>query len=120
MEKQNGIQERIYPLRPSELVGQPDFLTVIEPLVLDEEERKGLADFEQPLFEEAQRLKGISASTHVIYPGAFTDEEGSRIFAEIYLVREVENGETFSEQEIIEGFFATGRYPFSKRSVYHC
>lgn len=36
---------------------------------------------------------------------AFANEEGSRIFAEIYLDREMEDGETFSEQEIVKGFW---------------
>lgn len=104
MEKQSEIQERIYPLRPSEFVGQMDFLGNIEPLVLSKKEISQLAEFEQPLFEEIKRLKEISVSTHVIYPGAFTDEKGGRVFAIIYLGREAEEGETFSEQEIIDKF----------------
>jgi hypothetical protein len=104
MEEKDGLQKSAYPLRPNELVSQSDFLADVEPLDLSEGERKKLVVFEEPLFEEVKRLKGISTSTHVIYPKAFTDEKGSRIFAQIYLGRETQDGEVFSEQEIMEGF----------------
>ena len=94
-----------YPPRPSEIIRHPDFLTGVEPLSLIEGEKEEISRFEAPLFDELQKIKGISVSTHVIYPMAFANEEGSRIFAEIYLDREMEDGETFSEQEIVKGFW---------------
>ncbi|MBU1200336.1 hypothetical protein KJ953_02250 [Patescibacteria group bacterium] len=105
MEKQNKTQgqERINPLRPSELVAHPDFLTNIEPLVLSDKERTELAEFEQPLFEKIKKLRGIMVSTHVIYPGAFTNKEGSKVFNEVYLGKDdVEKQDSFSEEEIIK------------------
>jgi hypothetical protein len=106
---ENSREERAnspYPLRPSEITRHPDFLADVEPLSLNDEEGEEILKFEEPLFSELRRIKDISVSTHVIYPMAFANEEGSRIFAEIYLGREVEGEETFSEQEIIEEFLA--------------
>jgi hypothetical protein len=95
-----------YPLRPSEITRHSDFLADVEPLPLTEGEKEEVLKFEEPLFSELQKIKDISVSTHVIFPMAFANEEGSRIFAEIYLGREMENGETFSAQEIIERFWS--------------
>ncbi|MFH1289275.1 MAG: hypothetical protein ABIH88_00970 [Patescibacteria group bacterium] len=106
MENEAKGESSLYPLRPSEITQHPDFLVDVEPLSLNDEEREEISKFEEPLFSELRIIKDISVSTHVIYPMAFANEEGSRIFAEIYLGREVENEKTFSEQEIIEGFLA--------------
>lgn len=106
MENGAKSENSLYPLRPSEITRHPDFLADVKPLSLNEVEREEISKFEEPLFSELQRIKDISVSTHVIYPMAFANEEGSKIFAEIYLGREVKSGEVFTEQEIIEGFFA--------------
>lgn len=97
----------IYPLRPSEFVSQLDTLANVEPLVLSESEKKELSDFEQPLFDETQRLKKISISEHTIYPDYFTTQEGSSLFTEIYLGREIKEGEKISRDEVIRVFFNT-------------
>ena len=75
----------LYPLRPSEIIRHPDFLADVEPLSLTEEEKGEISKFEESLFDELRRIKDISVSTHVIYPEAFTSEEGGRIFSATYL-----------------------------------
>jgi len=80
-----------YPLRPSELVYDPDFLTEIQPLPLTEAQRGEISAFEEPLFKKLQKLKKIPVSSHTIYPGAFTSERGSRLFSAIYLDRELKD-----------------------------
>jgi len=74
----------LYPLRPSELIHQPDFRVDIKPLSLTEEERREILEFEEPFYNKLEKLKDISVPTHTIYPEAFTTEEGRRIFAGVY------------------------------------
>lgn len=86
MENSSGKNNNLlYPPRPSEIVHRTDFLSDVQPLPLTEAGKTEISAFEEPLFGELQKLKGVTASTHLIYPEAFVDERGSRIFSAIYL-----------------------------------
>ncbi len=74
-----------YPLRSSEIINRINLSSLTPEVTLSDGERKGLFDFEQPLFEQLKALKDISVSGHVIYPAAFTTEKGKSLFQATYL-----------------------------------
>ena len=76
-----------YPLRPSELVNNPEFISSldVEPIPLTEQEQQQLTQFDQELYEQYKSAKSGEVGNHVIYPAQFTDKQGQRIFSSVYL-----------------------------------
>ncbi len=74
-----------YPLRASELVKDFPVEILQEKISLTKEEKLQILQFEGPLALKLKEVKAPSIEDHVIYPEAFTTEQGSRIFAAIYV-----------------------------------
>lgn len=92
-----------YPLRASELIRREDLLGDVESLKLSSSERSGLLEFEKPFFKRVEQLREITVSDHKIYPEAFTDEKGRRLFAVVYLDGHLDNRiERLSEEHGVE------------------
>jgi hypothetical protein len=74
-----------YPLRPSELVNNPEFISSldVEPIPLTEQEQQQLMQFDQELYEQYKSAKSGEVGNHVIYPDQFTDKQGQRIFSAV-------------------------------------
>ncbi|MGA2910977.1 MAG: hypothetical protein ABSE04_04245 [Candidatus Microgenomates bacterium] len=74
-----------YPLRASEAVGNMESLLAVKPLELSLDEKVRLKVFEEGLFTKYERATHFEITEHTIYPGAFTTEEGKKLFTDIYL-----------------------------------
>lgn len=80
-----------YPQRPSELVKNfcSQFSETKRTLTL--QQRMQIQMFEEPLFLELKEIKEQDVEDHVIYPGAFTTEEGRKLFKAVYLNPDISN-----------------------------
>ncbi len=73
-----------YPF-PERASGIVEKISLPNEIPLTLEQRQTLLGFEEGLFEEVKRLKGILVDIHTIYPKAFTRGKGARLFAAVYL-----------------------------------
>lgn len=103
----NNIENTHYPLRPSEEVKNLSFLEDVKELEISDDEREKLKELDNSLFEEVDKIQSTKVGTHLIYPEAFVDAEGAKIFAKVYLNREANEGELFSVDEVKNIFYNT-------------
>lgn len=73
----------MYPQRPS-LQVEAGFEKV-EAINLNESERQELKDFDAEIYDKYKEAKDTDIAKHVIYPEAFTTEEGRKLFSLVYL-----------------------------------
>jgi len=81
------IESQTYPYPPR--TSEEEFIKKIEmkiePLVLNEEEKKALDDLDRGIFKQIEPLRKRAVETHTVYPDFFTTEMGWRVACLVYL-----------------------------------